>query len=99
MEALFNLFNDIYPMSSELQNYISTNSKRRKLKKKELLLKKSQTNTIGAFLNTGLLHCYYLENDKKITSWFLPEKGLAISVHSFFSQQPSYECIEALEPC
>ena len=99
MEALFEIFSQIHPMSSGLQDYIIKHLKCRKLKKKELLLKKHQTNSIGSFLNSGLLHCYYLENDKKITSWFLQEKRLAISVQSFFSQTPSYECIEAIEPC
>jgi hypothetical protein len=99
MEALFNLFNAIYPMSPELQNYISKHLKHRVLKKKELLLKKGHINSIGSFLSSGLLHCYYFENDKKITSWFLQEQKLAISVQSFFSQKPSYESIEAVEPC
>lgn len=99
MEALFELLNTVYPMSSELQDYLAKHLKRRELKKRELLVKKYQTNSIGSFLNVGLLHCYYIENDKKITSWFLGEKKLAISVQSFFSQKASNEVIEALEPC
>ncbi|WP_207515959.1 Crp/Fnr family transcriptional regulator [Longitalea luteola] len=99
MEALFQQFNSIHPMSDELQRFILKNLKMRKLKKRELLLKKGQTNSIGSFLSSGLLHCYYIEDDKKITSWFLQQNKLAISVQSFFSQKPSYECIEALEPC
>lgn len=99
MEALFELFNTIYPMSEGLQDYIVKHLKRRELKKREFLLKKNQTNTIGSFLNKGLLHCYYYENDKKTTSWFLNEGKLAISVRSFFSQKPSVECIRALEAC
>jgi len=97
MEALFELLNTIYPMSSGLQDYIAKHLKRRELKKRELLVRKYQTNSIGSFLSSGLLHCYYLEDDKKTTSWFLQENKLAISVQSFFSQKPSYECIEALE--
>ncbi|MCS3801062.1 Crp/Fnr family transcriptional regulator [Niastella sp. OAS944] len=100
MEALFKLLNDIYPMSSGLQDYIFTHLKRRELKRKELLVKKNEINTIGSFLNAGLLHCYYLgDDDKKVTSWFLQKGQMAISVESFFSQTPSVECIEAMEPC
>ncbi|WP_205514320.1 Crp/Fnr family transcriptional regulator [Longitalea arenae] len=99
MEALFNLFDSIYPMSSGLQDYLSTNLKSRKLKKGELLVKKGHICTIGSFLCSGLLHCYYPENDRKITSWFLQEGKLAISVGSFFTQKISYETIEAMEPC
>lgn len=99
MKALFDQFNAIYPMSTELQNYISKHLKSRKLKKREFLLRNGQTNSIGSFLNSGLLHCYYPHNDKKITSWFLQEGNLAISVQSFFAQKQSYECIEAMEPC
>lgn len=98
MERLFDLLNGVYPMSTGLQNYLANNLKSRKLKKKEFLLRKNQVNTIGSFVNTGLLHCYYLVDDKKITSWFLPENRLASSVNSFFTQQPSYEFIQALEP-
>ena len=50
MERLFNLLNGIYPMSAELQNYIASNLKSRKLKRKEFLLKKHQVNTIGSFV-------------------------------------------------
>jgi CRP/FNR family transcriptional regulator, anaerobic regulatory protein len=99
MEALFELFYSIHPMSSGLQDYLAKHLKQRKLKKRDLLVMKGQTNSIGSFLNSGLLHCYYIENDKKISSWFLQDKKLAISVQSFFSQTPSIECIEALEPC
>ncbi len=99
MDDLLTLFNSIYPVSEDLQNYLTRNLKYRKLKKRELLVKKQQVNSIGSFLSTGLLHCYYLENDKKITSWFLKDNSLAISVRSFFSQKPSYEVIEAVEPC
>jgi CRP/FNR family transcriptional regulator, anaerobic regulatory protein len=98
-KAIFDLFNSIYPMTPELQKYISDHLKVRKLKKRELLLKKGQINSVGSFLNSGFLHCYYPKNNKKITSWFLQEGKLAISVRSFFSQVPSRECIEALEPC
>lgn len=99
MEALFKLFNDIYPMSSDLQDYIAKHLKVRELKKRELLLKNGRINSFGSFLNSGLLHCYHIDNDRKITSWFLHEKKIAISGQSFFSQKPSIECIEALEPC
>lgn len=99
MKELFELLNAIYPMSSELQNYIIKNLKHRTLKKRELLLKKNHINTIGSYLYSGLLHCYYFENGKKITSWFLQKGKLAISVNSYFPQKPSFECIEALEPC
>ena len=99
MEALFEIFDSIHPMSSGLQDYLVRHLKSRKLKKREYLVMKGHTNSIGSFLNSGLLHCYYMEKDKKISSWFLQEKKLAISVQSFFSQTPSVECIEALEPC
>lgn len=99
MEALFEIFNSIYPISNGLQDYLATHLKSRKLKKRELLVMKGQVNSIGSFLNYGLLHCYYPEEDRKITSWFLQEKKLAVSVQSFFLQAPSDEIIEALEPC
>lgn len=99
MEALFELFDSIYPMSIGLQDYLARHLKSRKLKRKDFLVMKGQTNSIGSFLSSGLLHCYYAENNKKITSWFLQENKLAISVQSFFSQEPSLETIEALEPC
>jgi CRP/FNR family transcriptional regulator, anaerobic regulatory protein len=98
MEAIFEVFNSIYPVSKDLATYLASNIKCLQLKKGEFLVKKHRVNTIGSFVNSGLLHCYYLEKDKKITSWFLQEKSLAISVQSFFSQKPSYEFIQALEP-
>ena len=99
MDALFAQFNAIYPMSDGLQEFLAAHLKRRELKRGEFLVKKGNVNTVGSFLNSGLLHCYYPENDKKITSWFVQEKNLSIAVGSFFSQEMSYESIQAMQPC
>jgi CRP/FNR family transcriptional regulator, anaerobic regulatory protein len=99
METLFQLFNQIHPLSTGLQNQIVSILKQRELKKHDFLLKKSQTCSTISFLNTGILHCYYLEDHKKITSWFLRDSNIAVSPRSFFRQRPSDETIEALSPC
>ncbi|MEJ7676832.1 MAG: hypothetical protein WKG06_02925 [Segetibacter sp.] len=36
---------------------------------------------------------------KEVSSWFMREGDLIISVESFFQQKPSYESIQALEDC
>ena len=97
-EFLQNL-NLIYPMSPALQEYLYQKMKLVVVPKKAFLLKEGKVCKHLYFINKGLTRCFYNKEDKEVSSWFMKEGDLIISVESFFKQQPSYENIQAIEDC
>ena len=97
MEELLKSLNSIHPLSPEAIEYFRINLKTKKLHKKDLLLKIGRINEDIYFVHYGLLRCYYLIDDKEISSWFMKEGDVMISVESFFKQSISYEAIQAIE--
>jgi CRP/FNR family transcriptional regulator, anaerobic regulatory protein len=49
------------------------------------------------FIEKGMLRCFYMLEDKEVSSWFMKEGDVTVSVESFFRQTISYESIQALE--
>lgn len=99
MEELLAFLNSIYPLSDKLTEYLSANLKTKNLSKKDFLLKIGHTSKDICFINKGLLRCFYLIEDKEVSSWFMKEGDVILSVESFFNQTVSYEAIQALEDC
>jgi CRP-like cAMP-binding protein len=97
METLFKILNSIYPLTTDSQILLHSMIAYKKLKKREHLLLHGEICSEICFIERGLLHCYYSEGKKKITSWFMKEGDVTISVNSFYTQTPSYESIQALE--
>lgn len=99
MEELLLYLNSINPLSLELYQYLRTKLKSKHLQKKDILLKAGHINKHIFFVVSGLVRCYYQKNAQEISSWFMKEGDVIISVESFFKQTPSKETIQALEPC
>lgn len=99
MEKLLNFLNSIYPFSDSLTEYLAVNLKTKNLSKKEYLLKQGHVSREICFIDKGLLRCFYLVDDKEVSSWFMKEGDVIVSVKSFFQQSESYEAIQALEDC
>jgi CRP/FNR family transcriptional regulator, anaerobic regulatory protein len=97
MDTLLQFLHSVYPLSDSLEEYLRNNLKARNLKKKDYLLKKGHVCNDICFIGKGLLRCYYLIEDKEVSSWFMKEGDVIVSVESFFKQTPSYEFIQALE--
>jgi len=99
-ERIITLFNNIHPVSSHLAEDIREHSREVVFEKRAQLLRIGETCKSIHFILQGGVRTYYIDNDgNDITSWLLFENELAISVYSFFSQQPSFEAIETLERC
>lgn len=99
-DQILHIFNSIYPMSEELENGIRQHSKITTFNKKAHLLEFNEINKSIHFILKGCVRIYYLNDEgEEHTSWLLTEGELAISVYSFYSQQKSFEAIEALENC
>ncbi len=96
---IVSLFRTIYTdVSDELISDIESSSELIHLPKKEAILSVGQVCRSIYFIVDGAVRSYYMDKDgNEITSWLLFESELAISVYSFFSQQPSFEALQTLE--
>ncbi len=99
MRELLQYFNTIYPLSSDLEQYLLSIFKVKELTKKSYILKQGQVCRNLYFIEKGLVRCFYIKDDKEVCSWFMKEGDLIISVESFFKQVISYENIQAIEDC
>lgn len=86
------------PLSDALKVHLSGIIKEKKLARGEHLLLKGQTCEIMSFVESGLLRCYQVKDDKEVCTWFMREGELTTSVDSFYGQIPSQENIQAIEP-
>ena len=99
MEKVLNFLNSINQLSEPLIEYLGKNLKTKNLRKKDFLLKKGHVSKDICFINKGLLRCFYIFDDKEVSSWFMKEGDVIVSVESFFKQVESHESIQALEDC
>lgn len=86
-------------MSDECKERLASILRPKELPKKELLLRAGHICQHIYFIQKGLLRCFYYRNDVEISSWFMREGDVMVSVESFFGQKTSYESIQALEDC
>lgn len=96
-KALFSLFNNIYPLPESFWNELSGNISERSFKRKTKLLLEGDICTEIHFIVQGMARAWYYKGEEEITSWFMKEDDIIISVESFFSQKQSMENIELLE--
>ncbi len=97
METLINFLNSIHPLTPALQEYLLNTIKRKLFAKKAFLLKKGHIAKSIYFIEQGLVRCFYEKGLKEVSSWFMKEGDIIISVESFFKQASSYENIQAIE--
>ncbi len=97
--VLLQICNAIVPLEDEVIAAIEQALTYKPLKKRELLLKEGQTSKHIYFIESGLIRSFYTEGETEITTWFMKENDLIISVKSFFQQVPSIENLEAVEDC
>lgn len=95
--SLFTFISQIHPVSQVLKQAISACLSKHELRKKTILLKEGKVCDRVYFIESGIARAFYFLEAQEITSWFMRENDLIISVYSFFSQKPSYEHIELLE--
>src|SRR3954447_17616767 len=96
MEELLEYLNSIYPLSINLRARLDDVLKEKVANKKELLLKQGQISKHIYFIKSGLIRCFYLKDSKEVSSWFMHDGDIIISVESFFMQKVSVENIQVL---
>lgn len=97
MIELLNMLNSITPLSLELQLHLKDIIKYKEYSKDSFLLKPGKICENICFIQKGLVRVYYENAENEICPWLLREGDIAISVVSFFDQEPSFESIQALE--
>ena len=97
VEKLLEFLDHVNPLSPALRERLVRTIQYKFIEKKNYFLKERQVSDKIAFLESGLFRCFYYIHDTDISSWFMKENDVVISVKSFFKQVPSLECIQALE--
>lgn len=96
-DPIINFLETIHPMPAQLKKELLEKLSHMKIRKKELLLREGEVSNYIYFVQKGLLRAFYLKDGEEITSWFMKEKDVVVSIYSFFRRMPSYENIEVLE--
>jgi len=96
-DSLFIFLASIKELSSDLKAGISNCLQKETHPKKTIILKEGEVCHRLYFIEKGFVRAFYRRNNQEITSWFMTENQMIISVNSFFSQKPGYENIEVLE--
>ena len=97
--SIIQYLNSINHLSKELIEYLNINLKVKHFKKNEIILREGNVCKNIFFIEQGLVRSFYTKEIKEVTSWFMKEGDIIISVESFFTQTPSYENIQAIENC
>lgn len=86
-----------YPLKINTVTLLKESLIVKNVSKNDTLLKKNKISKELFWVKRGTLRGY-LETDRNlVTTWFAIESDMVTSVSSFILQQPSKECIEALE--
>jgi len=99
MKQLFILFDGIKKMTPELIAHLRSILQHITFKKGDYILKKGRICHNIYFIETGLVRIFHQLDDRDVTTFFLCENDIFISVKSFFRQAPSNENIIAEEDC
>jgi len=91
------MLNNVTPLTNGLETHLKSVLQLKELSKKSVLLSRGHVCEYIYFVAKGMLRCYYEKYDSQITSWFMKEGDIIISVKSFYTQKPSEESIVALE--
>lgn len=99
MEAILNILQKFSNIPQESLERFVGKLTLRSLTKGECLISEGEVCTRLSFIQKGFIRSYYFKDKKDITISFSMHGEFIASMASFISQKPSYETIEALEPC
>lgn len=94
------ILNRIFPLSPELFKHLSTIVKTTTLRRNEYLIKQGEVCKNIYFIKEGLLRWYLMKKGgNEVCTFFMQDNDVVYNIVSFTKQQPSKECIQALEDC
>jgi CRP-like cAMP-binding protein len=99
-EEMIAFLASVYPISKVLKDAIKAKVRFLKVRKGQHVLRAGEINRDLYFISKGLLRCYYYtEKRKQVSTWFMWEHDVCVSINSFYPQIEGYEYIQAIEPC
>lgn len=86
------------PLNPETHEKLANILVRFELAKGDLFLREGEICKYYSMVAQGMIRLFYDKNGRDLTEHFSYEKGIFVSLESYFRQTPSYLMIEALEP-
>ena len=86
------------PLSPETHEKLANILVRFELAKGDLFLREGEICKYYSMVAQGMIRLFYDKNGRDLTEHFSYEKGIFVSLESYFRQTPSYLMIETLEP-
>ena len=77
-------------LNPELQQRILNDFKLNEVKKGEKILTHNNKANHLYFIEKGILHNYYYQDDKQVSSWFYIENQFITSWYSFYVQKTKF---------
>lgn len=97
-ENLLNIINSLIALTEEESNEVIKSFEHASLSKKEYWLEEGQKCPQIAFVKSGGLRMFYLDNDgNEITCFFAEENTFITSYSSFLNNSPAHESIIAIK--
>jgi CRP/FNR family transcriptional regulator, anaerobic regulatory protein len=97
MNQLLDFLGACTPLSNHLKIRLKSILQHAQYKKKSFLLREGQICNNICFIDRGLVKVFYKKDDLEICSGLVAERGVAVSVVSFFKREVSDEYIQAIE--
>ena len=98
MEEIVAFLSQIFPLSPDCIEYLSSVVEHRPVAKNEIVLDFGEVDHNLYFIKSGLLRCYYMINQKEVSDWFFWNNETIVSIGSFYNQVPSEDRIVAVMP-
>src|ERR1700754_5081689 len=98
VDDVLSYLNSIHPLPPGLSDRFKSLIRVKSFKKKEFLLTPPSVCRYLYFVKKGLLRSFYLKDDgTEVTNGLYAEMEFVVAVHSFYTETPSAEYIQALE--
>ena len=98
-QPLVDYIHEMFPLRSEIVEYIRQNTFSKKLPKGKFLLRQGEVCSHYYYIHKGVLRSFLKFGKKEITIWINPENEITTSIRSMNGSRPSDEYIQALEDC
>lgn len=89
----------IHPLSPEACSFLDSKAFYVEIPKGKVIIKAGQVCKYMFLLQKGIVRGYMLDGKREITTWVTSEIQVVTSISSFFTQTPSAESMQTLEPC
>ena len=94
---LVEFINNIYPLTDEIMEFMSSRTTFKKVSKGKFLLKPGEYCNDYYYIHKGILRSYIKYGEKEITIWINPEGEITTAIRSIAGSRLSDEYIQVIE--